>query len=746
MKYFNFVSPLVLGTIWVLLFSSQAIAGDTLRVLAHDKTHLNWYGNFDRWTVFPPATQKYERIWLHLTYGCPGTNCSEWDYTTKVFYRQHTGQYDSTLQQAPWFRVNNQAPDSLRYKTDTTRVYFYNSLTQTTDSTASTALTVYLFQDSLNPLIVTDTLYVFPTDYYNYLYDPSGNITDSIWVSPDTSIYQGYWPYYFVFEIIHNIEIARAITPYGSLLANTWEFTWKTDVTDYAPLFRDSAEFRILYEGWQDGFTMSLEFVMVQGTPPREAIAVEPLWTGGFPYGISSNPIENHLNLRTVQIPAQATGGSKLRILQTGHGFGGNQNCAEFCPKAHYIFVDNIQTHAALVWRDQCGLNPIYPQGGTWLYDRAGWCPGEIVHPFEHELSAWITPGGTHTLDMDMDPFTNVNNNNPGYNVGANLIHYASPAFSREAGVEEILSPSADMRYARFNPVCGKPRVVFRNNGTQALTQLQVEYGITGNPNISTYTWSHAPGLDFLDTIHLELPVPDYTDPTGSGLFFVCIKEVNDAGVDGYADNDTLFSQWVSPPDYEDGIILSIRANNAASQTRVFVFDENNNSVFSKTNYTANLQERDTLLLPWGCYRLEIHDTGKNGLSFFTFNSDGNGTARIQNVNTGALLELFNPNFGTSVIHSFTVNKASGVKITQEKPRILLFPNPASTEFYLHILNSAEVAGILSLTDITGRRVLQQEIQGTETSIHTGTIPSGMYQVQVNSGKNVFYSKVLIQK
>lgn len=730
--------------ICLLLFSTivRLNAGDTTFVRAHDKRHLNGYGNFDEWTVFPSGSQSYERIWLHLTYGCPATNCSQWDYTTKVFYRQHTGTLDSVLKQAPWFKANGQSPDSILFTLDTTWVYSYNTTTQTTDSVPSGVLTLIQFQDSLNPLTPTDTLYAYPAGYYNYLYDTGGNIIDSLWVMQDSTWMQGFWPYYDVFEVVHNIEITRAITPYGGLLPNTWEFTWKADVTDYAPLFKDSADFRVVYEGYQDGFTISLDFIMVKGTPPREALEVRPLWTGGFSYGINSDPIENHLNPRLVQIPSFASGGTKLRILQTGHGFGGNENCAEFCPKAHYILIDNVNTHAGMVWRNQCGLNPIFPQGGTWIYDRANWCPGEIVNPYEYELGAFVSPGNTYTLDMDMDPFTNVNNNFPGYGIGANLIFYGPPNFTLEAGIEEILSPSNDMRFHRFNPVCGNPEIVIRNGGTQPIQSVELEYGVSGSSNVSTYIWNAPVPLEYLDTVRIDLPAPDYTDPSGSGKFFARIVQINNSGADPYPANDTLLSVIDIPPIYQDGIIISLKANTAASETKVQVYDVQNNIVFSKSNYTANALEKDTVLLPHGCYRFELTDTGRDGLSFFTFNNDGNGTARLQSVASGALLINFEPNFGTSQIHYFTV----GYGMSQEKnlPQTLLniYPNPAQD--FVQILCNTE-GFKADITDLTGRILQTYTSSSEELNISVKEFINGIYLLRIQTGEEVHTERLIIK-
>ena len=32
----------------------------------------------------------------------------------------------------------------------------------------------------------------------------------------------------------------------------------------------------------------------------------------------------------------------------------------------------------------------LYPQGGTWVYDRANWCPGDKATTRNHELTSYL--------------------------------------------------------------------------------------------------------------------------------------------------------------------------------------------------------------------------------------------------------------------------------------------------------------------------------------------------------------------
>ena len=52
-------------------------------------------------------------------------------------------------------------------------------------------------------------------------------------------------------------------------------------------------------------------------------------------------------------------------------------------------------------------MNPLHPQGGTWQFDRAGWCPGDKAEPWTVDLSDWIIPGFTHDVVLELQPYEN---------------------------------------------------------------------------------------------------------------------------------------------------------------------------------------------------------------------------------------------------------------------------------------------------------------------------------------------------
>ena len=78
------------------------------------------------------------------------------------------------------------------------------------------------------------------------------------------------------------------------------------------------------------------------------------------------------------------------------------------------------------------------------------------------------------TFDLNMTPFTNVGNNSCSYNVAANLIYYRNAVANIDLSLEEILAPSKRWSNARFNPICGQPKIKIKNNGSLPVQGIKI--------------------------------------------------------------------------------------------------------------------------------------------------------------------------------------------------------------------------------------------------------------------------------
>lgn len=275
-------------------------------------------------------------------------------------------------------------------------------------------------------------------------------------------------------------EIARIITPYnivGGGYPGTCTF-W-IDVTDYMPLFHDTQILGNYIESWiggSRGWLSTIKFAFIEGDIYYKPFKVINLWQEHYiVYGDPANPHEIHLQPMNIPIDPQ-TAFVKARLIATGHGQGNSHNAAEFSVKYHQ-FVINTDTLTHNLWRLDCAGNPCSPQGGTWAFARAGWCPGASVIPWDLNVTNSVIPGQNAAVDYNIEPYENLcrptnpncvsgvtcadcnynynGHTEPNYNVEAQLILYReNPAIGiNNQGINMPKDYTLEQNYPNpFNP------------------------------------------------------------------------------------------------------------------------------------------------------------------------------------------------------------------------------------------------------------------------------------------------------
>lgn len=203
------------------------------------------------------------------------------------------------------------------------------------------------------------------------------------------------------------LEVARFMTPYrvGG--------TWTIDVSSLRPLLSGTRTLRVFIDTWVgpghangDGWLVDARFDFVGGVPAELPVEVIPLWAySEATVGDPALPVDGQVEPATVAIPAAASR-VELRSIITGHGQGNADNCAEFCQLAHGYLV-GTEAVQRTVWRDDCADNPINDQQGTWMYPRAGWCPGADVIAWVEDVTAGATPGQEVQVLYDVSDYEN---------------------------------------------------------------------------------------------------------------------------------------------------------------------------------------------------------------------------------------------------------------------------------------------------------------------------------------------------
>lgn len=609
------------------------------------------------------------------------------------------------------------------------------------DSIENAPVTVITYLDSINnPGVATDTMIVWPSYYNQYVYDASGQATDSTFVTPDDTLILAHYDWYQTFPEVIRYEMARYITPYGINLTLGTGWTWTFDVSDYRTLLADSVH--ISAGNWQE--LLDVKFLMIEGTPPRDVIGIQNLWNGGFNYGQSADPIESHLQPLTVSIPANAFN-SKWKSRVTGHGMDTPENCAEFCPKTHYYKVDGVQQFSKLVWRDNCDLNPLYPQGGTWVYDRANWCPGAEVWTYDWELSPLVTPGSTFTLDHDVQPYVNTGGWDY-YQIEDQLVTYGAPNFTLDAAIVDIISPSKDQMHLRHNPVCTQPIIIIRNTGSTNLTSLTITYGLNG-ATPSVYNWTG--NLGFMESEQVTLTTFNWAQ--GASDFVVTVSAPN-GGADQYSHNNTKVSQFTYPLLAPSTFQIEFKTNTYNWENDYTLKDETGTILYSRDGSTLapNTLYRDTVTLADGCYIFELTDAGEDGLSFWANTDQGNGYCRFRHVGAPGMIKTFGADFGGQIYQQFTVGLSSSVEdLLVESSNMHVYPNPTDGLIYIDIQLSTHSEGMIQIIDMMGKVVKEFPVNELESNLITtdiSNLSNGVYFVTLRTGNERISKKVILDR
>lgn len=545
------------------------------------------------------------------------------------------------------------------------------------------------------------------------------------------------------------VELAKVITPYGGNLANDWSRNFYFDVTDYVSLLQDSVEVEVFYQGWSSGFSVNLDFIIIEGTPPRTAKKVHNLYQGGYKY-ITSQDFERDAQPETwVQLDTSARHWT-LRNAPSGHGFINSLNCAEFCQKNYYVNVNGQQIASQAIWRDDCGANPVFPQAGTWLYDRANWCPGDRVRRYDHRLDSYIQ-GDSVLLDVDLEAYTYTVPSGEvpaSYNLSTQLIEYSSFHHRIDPALEWVEVPSTWDEFARANPHCSQARVRIKNKGGDTLKQVRIAYGINGNQHWQDYQWTGA--LAPLESVAVDLPMDSsiYWDTYQSELKFTAQLHYEGPGTDEVAYNNAQTVKVELPPRFPAAMELRLRTNGAAAETFWRLEDKQGNTLASGDQLSNNTLYRDTFQLDPGCYRFFVGDRDEDGLTFFA-NNDGSGSVVLRGLNGSNFYQSFPSNFGTSLEQHFTVGYGVSLAEEQKGPQWQVYPNPAQEQIFIEALQEAVGEKLhYRLINAQGAIVKKgaMEVQmGQPHRVLVSDLQAGIYHLEMNGSTGSWSSQLLLR-
>ena len=561
-----------------------------------------------------------------------------------------------------------------------------------------------------------------------------------------------------VFNVLEPYELGRFITPYGSYMNfrnpsygnqgfdSSWNHTFRYDVTDYASLLKDSVIIRAKYNGWSAGFSADIRFEFIKGTPQRPVIAIKNLYTKGGRY-VSSEQFERDIiPARKLEIP-YGTKSAVAKVLVTGHGNNSGTNCGEFCDKDYYFKVNGEQMFTHRMWREDCGIVPVRPQGGTYLYSRANWCPGDKVHEQRWELTSFLNTDSIE-LDMDIESYTNeVDGGNSSHNISSTVFFYGSDNYTFDAEINTIIAPSTHSEHINYNPSCGQVIVVIKNNAHAPLTSTKIRYGAL-NGKMRTEVWTGNLAFEEMDTVYLPSPYWDGVS-MGTNQFMAELVTPNQRYNDENKANNKFVSTFNLAPRWEPFRFM-LRTNGYPQENKLTITNERGEVIWEKSDFEANKNFIEDVTLPSGCYELLLSDDGNDGLDWWVYRQTGqtaraNGSFRVFKQSGG--IYAFASDFG----NEFRMNFIVGQMDIQEAPIEMsedfeIYPNPTSGRVNVLIPELNEGNAEIEVFDMLGRRVLSffkpTDIEHLAL-IDISELMDNMYVVKVTVGDQSVSEKIL---
>lgn len=524
-----------------------------------------------------------------------------------------------------------------------------------------------------------------------------------------------------------NYELGRMLTPYGSIYNKGWSWKWQVDVSDFAPLLRDSVEIEYVHSGYEAttvGWALTIDFEIMSGPPVAIPLGITPLWNDSYKYGDPKEKIEDKLLPITYE-SVKGAAISRIRIQHTGHGMDKPKGCSEFCSRWREIDVDGTTVDYRNMWKD-CGNNPLYPQGGTWVYDRAYWCPGDLQVP---DVIDVYTHPGKHTVSMKMEPYTATGNIQAAENISSYLFQYSRPTNKTDVAIDQIIVPSEEQQFSRLNPASFTPRFVIRNLGSENLHSVTITYGTDGFQK-QAYHWKG--NLKFNETADIVLN-SEIPSKEGVNNYTVTLSKPN-GRKDGWMGDNELTTSFAAPDKYPTNFILKFLTNNKPKDNKVYLINSRLDTIFSKV--PADLEARtlytDTIHLQKGNYQLCLTDSAGDGLEFWAEPRNGDGYLRMFDMN-GDLIHAFESDCGDGENLSFAASPDFVADTTHAKYAFSLYPRLVKDTTELSVVSNklSDMQVLITVDGVTWEKHEYKSVKNGTFMYSLEHLPKGRIVVEV---------------
>lgn len=597
------------------------------------------------------------------------------------------------------------------------------------------------------PLVGYDTLRFGKLDTVTW--NSKITVLDSLWITRKSS----------------NVEVSRLITPYGTYMRagsngfnNNWTHPYIFDITDYLPLLKDSFGLVIQSGGYdgKKGFNLTADLLLIEGVPTNRPKQVIKAYGRSFTFQSEAQidtlvkPFKFKLSTNEKQ--------AKFRTIVTGHGQQG-----EFSPIEYYVKLNGNEIFSKKLWREDCDKTHVQPQGGTWIFSRCNWCPGEKIIDFDIDLTPYLKWNDSNEIWISFRNMeTSSTNIQANYSVSGNIITFENkPDF--DMSISEVIAPSRDKTYFLLNPLCQGPIVKIRNEGVKKVTEAYIDYWIDGNAK-TTYIWKG--NLMPEQSEIVQLPAFPWLNIDYSAPIFYAALQRTAQNLETW--NDQIQTPFDITPIFATNLLkFEIKTTNDTKDNILKIYDELNNEILSKVYKGDNKTYSDTITLTDGCYRMELIDFDDrlgcgDGLNFWWSTqqmSKSSGNFTIRNGTNNAVLKTFNADFGGKLNFQFTLNNKKigeyqplsdynykqykfpdttkgNITNTKSKLSWYLSPNPSSDGQLKIVLNQTFKSTLaINIFGIDGRLILDRRYNQNmeEINLSLEHFTKGVYIIKIKS-------------
>lgn len=303
--------------------------------------------------------------------------------------------------------------------------------------------------------------------------------------------------------------------------------------------------------------------------------------------------------------------------------------------------------------------------------------------------------------------------------------------FNYDLRLQAILSPVGNF-CSQFQVT---PEIRVRNQGTETVTSFTINYQFNGGAN-QIFNWTGTLEPNSNQTITL----PTQTLLAGVNQTFNIEISLPNGEVDENPGNNAEASTFSIREGFPT--TLQLTTDNYASETSWRVIDllNNNQIVFNQAANTLSnaTTYAEVLCLPRGCYRFTIQDSFGDGICC---GANGNGSYSLTSHLGQTIVQGGQFTFSEST--DFCVDTVLNLTNLPQDIDLMVFPNPTNGLVQLKVKNEIPMLLHYQVIDISGKVIVSNNINQTNTLINLSEYADGLYILKVLGKQNTQSFKII---